>query len=150
MTDFIFYCDKNKFLDVLDEEVAEAPYRDDVSVLIKCADNKYIVFDGCVVKGPKQKVYCVMFENPRPDSSNGSIIWKVWNDDECVNAQVVIDDDDRDSSWSKPSEEECESIAQWFSVRGIRVRIPEYNLDFTGEEEEEEEEKEEEEEEETA
>ena len=129
MTDFIIYCDKVWFEQTLWDTVDAAAH--DI-MLIKCSDDKYIVCVRVDDEEDEKVCYNILFENPRPDTDEHCTTWKVWYDDTDVD-KVVINTDDRDSSWSKPSEHECKRIVWLFTSEETRVRIPEYNLDFTDE-----------------
>ena len=127
MTDFIIYCDKYQFLASLGYAVYTARERgEDAGVLIKCGDDRYIVCETTTGKG----TYSVQFGNPRPNPKDGYITWTVGNDETHVDEVDVADDE-----WAKPTEDECEALAQWFVSGGFRVRIPEYDLDFSAESE---------------
>lgn len=95
--------------------------------MIKCGDDRYIVCETTTGKG----TYSVQFGNPRPNPRDGYITWTVGNDETHVDEVDVADDD----PWAKPTEDECEALAQWFVSGGFRVRIPEYDLDFSAESE---------------
>ena len=129
MTDFIIYCDKIWFEQTLWDTVDATAH--DI-MLIKCSDDKYIVCVRVDDEDDEKVCYNILFENPRPDTDEHCTTWKVWYDDTCVD-EMVINTDDRDCSWSKPSEHECKRIVWLFTSEETRVRIPEYNLDFTGE-----------------
>ena len=121
MTDFIIYCDKNKFLESLGDAVETASERNSVAVLIKCGDDKYIIYETNTEEGCQS----VKFENPRPNSSDAYVIWTVSFDEAHVDEVDVVG-----NTWRKPYEEQCENVALWFLYQGVRVGIPEYDLDY--------------------
>ena len=122
MTDFIIYCDKLQFLGALRDAVDSARERgEDAGVLIKCGDDKYVVCETTTGKG----TYSVKFENPRPNPSDAYVIWTVSFDEAHVDEVDVVG-----NTWRKPYEEQCENVALWFLYQGVRVGIPEYDLDY--------------------
>ena len=125
MTDFIIYCDKNKFLESLGDAVETASERNSVAVLIKCGDDTYIIYETNTEEG----CYSVKFENPRPNPSDAYVIWTVSIDQTRVD-EVVIEGDEVGNTWYKPPKNQCEDIALWFLYQGGHVSVPEYDLDF--------------------